>query len=216
MGRLNERCRDGSAGIEGVAEEHVPGLAVRFAVSPFHQNPTFVPVALARAGYQGFVGGTIACHPEYLMARGGIVPCGPDGFISHSQSCMLHGDCLLGDDDPLRIYKKAFCNAKETGQFFGYLDHPFSERYTYGWTNETERLKAHGDFLDFMMAECARADASLLFVTRRLASISCWKNPRQTSCSTVNAEPFASRGHTPPGFRFSIGYEERVVAAAHG
>src|SRR4029077_5973792 len=108
--------------------------------------------------------GTIAWHPEYLMARGGIVPCGPDDFISHSQSCMLHGDCLLAGGDPLPTYKQAFCNAKDTGQFFGYLDHPFSERYSYGWANETERQRAHSDFLDFMAAECARAEASLMFV----------------------------------------------------
>jgi hypothetical protein len=197
-------------------QEHVPGLAVRFAVSPFHQNPTFVPAALAREGYQGFIGGTIACHPEYLMARGGIVPCGPDGFISHSQSCMLHGDCLLGDDDPLRIYKKAFCNAKDTGQFFGYLDHPFSERYTYGWANETERLKAHGDFLDFMMAECARADASLLFVNEEtcldfMLEKSAADILFDSECGTFSV----SRTHAA-GLPLSIGYEERVVAAAHG
>lgn len=145
-------------------ERHVPGLSVRYAVSPFHHNPTFVPAALARAGYRGFVGGTIAVHPEYLMARGGAVPFGPPSFISHSQSCMLHGDCLLADDDPIFVYKEAFRIARAAGQFFGYLDHPFSQRYSYGWSDEAERQRIHGKFLDFMHEDCASAGAPLLFM----------------------------------------------------
>jgi hypothetical protein len=196
-------------------QEHVPGLAVRYAVSPFHQNPIFVPAALARAGYQGFVGGTIACHPEYLLARGGIVPYGSDDFISHSQSCMLHGDCLLAKGDPLRIYKEAFCNAKETGQFFGYLDHPFSARYAYGWSDETERLKVHGEFLDFMTGECARANTELLFVNEE----TCLDFMLEKSAADITLDSdgggfSVSRTHAA-GLPLSIGYKGSVVAA-HG
>jgi hypothetical protein len=196
-------------------QRHVPALDVRYAVSPFHQNPTFVPTALARAGYRGFVGGTIACHPEYLMARGGIVPCGPDDFISHSQSCMLHGDCLLASGDPLRVYKKAFCNAKETGQFFGYLDHPFSERYTYGWADEIGRRQAHSDFIDFMLAECNRTGVSLLFVNEQ----TCLDYMLEKSGAEIlferEHERFSiSRTHAA-GLPLSIGYEGRVLAAAN-
>lgn len=145
-------------------ESRVPGLTVRYAVSPFHQNPVFVPAALSRAGYDGFVGGIIANDPEYLMARGGCVPYGPGGFISHSQACMLHGDCLLADGDPIRIYKEAFRIARAGGQFFGYLDHPFSPRYAYGWASEEDRLSKHADFLDHIAAECAASGGPLLFV----------------------------------------------------
>jgi hypothetical protein len=146
-------------------ESRVPGLTVRYAVSPFHQNPTFVPAALARAGYDGFIGGIIANDPEYLIARGGRVPYGPSGFISHSQSCMLHGDCLLADGDPIRVYREAFRIARASGQFFGYLDHPFSPRYAYGWASEEDRLSKHVGFLDFMATECATpAGGPLLFV----------------------------------------------------
>jgi hypothetical protein len=142
-------------------ESRVAGLGVRYAVSPFHQNPTYVPAALARAGYQGFVGGTICNDPEYLMARGGAVPYGTAGFVSHSQSCMLHGDCMLANGDPLRIYREAFQTARAAGQFFGYLDHPFSPRYSYGWSSEADRLGKHADFLDFMKNDCA---GEVLFV----------------------------------------------------
>jgi hypothetical protein len=146
-------------------EQCVPGLSVRYAVSPFHHCPTFAPTVLARAGYRGVVAGTIAGDPAYLMARGGIVPFGPRGFVSHSQSCMLHGDCLLPDGDPIAVYKEAFRIARAAGQFFGYLDHPFSQRYSYGWSDEAERQRVHGDFLDFLDEECASADAPLLFVS---------------------------------------------------
>ncbi len=143
-------------------EQHCDGLSVRYAVSPFHQNPAYVPAALARAGYHGFVGGIIANDPEFLMARSGIPPFAPAGMISHTQGCMLHGDCLLGSGDPLRIFKQAFALARDGGQFFGYLDHPFSERYAYGWPSEAARLTVHAEFLDYM--EQQSAGTPLLFV----------------------------------------------------
>ncbi|MFC0239690.1 hypothetical protein [Rhodopseudomonas telluris] len=123
-----------------------------------------MPTALARAGLDGFVGGIIANDPEYLMARGGEVPYGPAGFVSHSQACMLHGDCMLADGDRLRIFKQAFRTAKAGSQFFGFLDHPFSERYAYGWQSEEDRLSAHRDFLTTIAEECAQAGEPLLFV----------------------------------------------------
>jgi hypothetical protein len=143
-------------------ESHVGGLRVRFAVSPFHQNPTYVPRALARAGYDGFVGGIIANDPEYLMARAGVPPFGSADLISHTQGCMLHGDCLLATGDPLRIYKEAFSLARDGGQFFGYLDHPFSSRYSYGWSSESDRIAAHAGFLNYMEAHPGKGP--LLFV----------------------------------------------------
>ncbi len=197
-------------------EQHVPGLAVRYAVSPFHQNPSFVPRALARVGYHGFVGGTISSDPEYLMARGGIVPYGPEGFISHSQSCMLHGDCLSLGDDLIRIYKEAFRIAQQTGQFFGYLDHPFSERYTYGWANETQRRQCHGDFLDFMVAECARAQAPLLFVNEETClDFMLGKASTDIMFDQARKTVAVSQTHAA-GLPLSIGYEGRIVAATNG
>jgi hypothetical protein len=143
-------------------ENHIEGLTVRYAVSPFHQNPTYVPAALASAGYSGFVGGIIANDPEYLMARAGVPPFSPPEIISHTQGCMLHGDCLLATGDPLRLYKSAFSLARDAGQFFGYLDHPFSDRYAYGWASEPDRIAAHAEFLDYM--EAHSGSGPLLFV----------------------------------------------------
>jgi hypothetical protein len=197
-------------------EAQVPGLSVRYAVSPFHQNPTFVPAALARAGYRGFVGGTIAGDPEYLMARGGAVPFGPSGFVSHSQSCMLHGDCLLPARDPIAIYKQAFRNAQATSQFFGYLDHPFSERYSYGWANEAERLRVHGDFLDFMQVECDRAQAPLLFLNEETCLDFMLEKADTSIVFDDTRDVFSvSRTHAA-GLPLSVGFKGRIEAAANG
>ena len=91
------------------------------------------------------MGGIIKNDPEYLQARAGLVSTG-EPIITHSQQCMLHGDCY--HETGLEIYKQSFTNHLNTNTFFGFLDHPFSD-YWYGWDSEEERLKAHGDFLDF-------------------------------------------------------------------
>ena len=128
----------------------VTGQQVRFAVSPFHQTPDYARAALADAGYAGCIGGIIRNDPDFLMARSGVAPGSPTGFIGHSQQCMLHGDCMVHGDDPLVIFKQAFQLAQKSNTFFGYLDHPFSERYQYGWISEEQRIQMHIDFVDFM------------------------------------------------------------------
>ena len=125
---------------------------VHYAVSPFHHTPHFVPKALMDADYFGFVGGTISSNPEVLMARGGIVQENFPHFIGHSQSCMLHGECLLLDENPIRIYKEAFLIAKRGRALFGFLDHPFSSRYTYGWQSESARIEIHRQLIEYIRA----------------------------------------------------------------
>lgn len=120
---------------------------VRYAVSPFHQTPPYARAGLADAGYRGCIGGIIHNDPDFLMARSGMPPGAGTGFIGHSQQCMLHGDCMLRGDDPLKVFRQAFDTARAGGAFFGYLDHPFSERYAYGWENEQQRVDAHRAFI---------------------------------------------------------------------
>jgi hypothetical protein len=193
-------------------ESRVAGLNVRYAVSPFHQNPTYVPQALARAGFDGFIGGIIANDPEYLMARGGAAPFSPPGFISHSQACMLHGDCLLAEGDPIRIYKEAFRQAKASGQFFGYLDHPFSPRYAYGWASEPERVAVHAAFLDFIEAECT--SEPMLFLNEE----TCLDFMRGKDATEIvfdaARDTFAVSQTSAAGLPLSIGWRGQVVAAA--
>lgn len=129
------------------------GEYISYAVSPFHQSPSYALKALSDIGYKGCVGGIICNDPEFIMARGGEVPGQADGFIGHSQQTMLHGDCLLNTSDPISLYKEAYDIAFETDTAFGYLDHPFSKRYTYGWKSEEERSKIHGQLIDYIRSK---------------------------------------------------------------
>jgi hypothetical protein len=131
----------------------VTGIDVKYAVSPFHQSPPYALAALADAGYQGCIGGIIRNDPEFLLARGGYLANMPQGFIGHSQQCMLHGDCMLHEGDPLAVYKQAFDHVYETHTLFGYLDHPFSERYQYGWSDEASRIEAHRQFITYIRSK---------------------------------------------------------------
>jgi len=128
------------------------GHRVRYAVSPFHQTPPYARQGLADAGFQGCIGGIICNDADFLTARSGIPPNSGAGFIGHSQQCMLHGDCMLQGDDPLKVFRQAFNVAKAGGAFFGFLDHPFSERYAYGWESEALRVAAHRDFIGHIRA----------------------------------------------------------------
>lgn len=107
-----ETCAHEAVVARAFLEKHLPGTVVRHAVSPFHQNPPYVPDALAGAGLEGFVGGIIANDPEALVARGGLLASSHLGVITHSQQCMLHGDCLLAEGDAMAVPKQAFDAAR--------------------------------------------------------------------------------------------------------
>ncbi len=132
------------------------GEEVAYAVSPFHQSPHYALAALCDVGYSGCIGGIIRNDPEFLLARGGELADFPHGFIGHSQQCMLHGDCLLKEGDPLAVYKAAFDRALEIKSLFGFLDHPFSERYQYGWANEETRASMHRELVRHIRTSASR------------------------------------------------------------
>jgi len=154
-GSYEAALREGKESADRI--EAVTGIRPRYAVSPFHQSPDYALKALADLGYEGCIGGIIRNDPEFLLARGGVLFNLPQGFIGHSQQCMLHGECLLAEGDPLRIYKAAFDRAFETRTLFGYLDHPFSERYQYGWKDEAQRVQAHRSLLDHIRARAPKS-----------------------------------------------------------
>jgi hypothetical protein len=126
------------------------GVKPRYAVSPFHHTPGYARKGLADSGYQGCVGGIISNDPDFVMARAGRPPQSQQGFIGHTQQCMLHGDCMLEDGDALAIFKRAYEQAKISKTFFGYLDHPFSPRYQYGWYTEEQRINTHLEFIEYI------------------------------------------------------------------
>lgn len=124
--------------------------SIEYAVSPFHQNPDYAVEALDDSGYKGFIGGIICNDQQYLISRGGKAAA-KLSIISHSQQCMLHGDCLLeSGSDLLAIFKQCANYAVKSGAAFGYLDHPFSERYQYGWFTEKQRISVHLDWIEYL------------------------------------------------------------------
>lgn len=197
---------------KGCLERLFPDVSIRYAVSPFHQNPSYVPGALARSGYDGFIAGSIACDPEYLMSRAGVPPFAPPNIVLHSQSCMLHGDCLLAEGaDPLAVFKEAFRLARGGGEFFGYLDHPFSDRYSYGWSSEQARLDAHSAYLSYLDEECG--DEPLLFVNED----ACMRFIKEKSAVVIDFDEascgFAVSDVVAAGFPLAIRYRGQTVRA---
>ncbi|QMV12964.1 polysaccharide deacetylase family protein [Vibrio spartinae] len=129
----------------------ITGKKVDYAVSPFHHTPIYALKALSDVGYLGCIGGIIKNDPEFLSYKGGELADLSNNFIGHSQQVMLHGDCLLKDvNDILKIYKESFNLSYHTQTLFGYLDHPFSERYQYGWETEKQRAECHRELLNYI------------------------------------------------------------------
>lgn len=122
---------------------------VDLAVSPFHTNPPYAVQALKQAGFTGFVSGIIHNDPEYLLGRAGVVPFA-EGIVSISQQSMLHGDCYKRQHERVDVHIAAFEAQYVAGGIFGYLDHPFSERYQYDWDNAAQRRTAHQQLLRAM------------------------------------------------------------------
>ncbi len=132
---------------EAIAE--VTGQRPAYAISPFHETPAFALEALRDAGYRGCAGGRIGIEPAFVTARGGLPAGLHPGFIGHTQQCMLHGDCLDADGG-MAVYEEAVLRAWESATLFAYLDHPFSQRYQYGWASEAQRTGAHRRLIGFI------------------------------------------------------------------
>ena len=105
---------------------------------------------LDKADYFGCIGGIINKTNDLLSYRVGYSPYSKK-IIFASQQVMMHGDCILHNDE-LKIYKNSFVNSKNTKNIFAYLDHPFSPRYQYGWISEEQRIRLHMDLIDFILS----------------------------------------------------------------
>lgn len=125
------------------------GIEVPYAVSPFHQNSRKAVAGLAEAGLTGFIGGIVHNDPEFLMARSGVVPF-ESGLVSQSHQCMLHGDCIHHAGRGLEVYRRALESALAGRGLLGYLDHPQSATYQYGWTDIEEQVTTHQEWLDIL------------------------------------------------------------------
>ena len=148
-GRDYAHALEETSGSKQWLEEHIPGLCVDYAVSPFHSNEPFAVQALADAGYKGFISGIIHNDPEYLVSVSGEVPFVTTPIVTHSQQCMMHGDCYHRYGNSTHPYIEAFAMHLKAGKMFGYLDHPFGG-YDYGWSSEKERLDAHKEMIEII------------------------------------------------------------------
>lgn len=127
----------------------VTGKSPEFAVAPFHHTPAFAMEALATAGFKGCVGGTMAGYQEACLARAGQID--PSNmFVMQSQQCMLHGHTISLSGDPLKIPKFGALLAQRSQSWFGYLDHPFSDRYQYDWPSEDKRCSIHLNLINYL------------------------------------------------------------------
>ena len=136
-----------------ISKSHLQGIVnkdITYAVSPFHKINKNTIKALVKANYFGCVGGTVSKNQELQSFRGGI-SCYDDMFIIINHQVMMHGDCIIKNkSDPLKIYKLSFDLAKFSGGIFGYLDHPFSKRYQYGWLSEYKRKLFHKKLIHYI------------------------------------------------------------------
>ena len=143
-----EEARAEACGSRERLETLFPEAApVRYAVSPFHQNPSHAIRAVSET-YDALVTGIVANDPECLIGRAGVLPFAEAPLVSHSQQNMLHGDCWARQKGSARAWIESFGSHRRAGALFGYLDHPFSERYAYGWADESQRIAAHDELLD--------------------------------------------------------------------
>ena len=132
---------------DNLPEAPVPELAV----SPFHTNPSCALQGVEAAGFTGVVSGIIHNDPEYMLGRAGIAPF-TEKLVTISQQSMLHGDCYAQQHESVDVHVQALDIQRAARGIFGYLDHPFSERYQYGWLDKPQRLGAHGKLVEAIRA----------------------------------------------------------------
>ena len=157
----------------------ITGIDVKHMVAPFHHCPPFSLCALAAAGYTACVGGVMNYDPEFVMTRAGQVSRRHD-LIGHSQQSMLHGHTISLNDDKIKSFKDAFLSSRQSGNWYGYLDHPFSSRYTYDWKNENQRLSIHQQLLNFI------GDQSDVLFTNENTCLNFLQSRTTTYCDNEN------------------------------
>lgn len=124
------------------------GFSVEFIVAPFHHTPYFTYNVLNDLNIKGLIGGINKNYPQDISFRSGFYN-EEIKVLLNNQQCMMHGD-INPFSDKIDNYKKSFMISYRNKRAFGYLDHPFSKRYSYGWKNEELRLKTHRKFLKFI------------------------------------------------------------------
>lgn len=127
------------------------GIKNEFAVSPFHHLTWDALEILEEMKFKGVVAGISSSHHEFLTARGGLID-KEFNILFHSQQCMLHGDCL-SPQRKIDDYLYAFSLYSKLGFSIGFLDHPISQRYDYGWGSKDRQVNSHKKIIEFLLKE---------------------------------------------------------------
>ena len=131
------------------------------AVSPFHQTSIEAIHVLKGLGLKGLVGGLASLDDPFIYIRPGS--CLPDSsFVLLNQQCMLHGDVIKNKQDA-KMYAKKIIDYMSLGYSFGYLDHPISDRYNYGWNSLSIQAETHEEILSHLI------DSDFLYVSENEA-----------------------------------------------
>ena len=127
------------------------GITPEYAVSPFHHLTWEALEVLNDLNFKGVIAGISSSHHEFLIVKGGSIHEKIDTLL-HSQQCMIHGDCLTQTRN-VNTYLNAFSLYSNLGFSSGYLDHPISERYDYGWINLERQVKTHNQIIEYLLNE---------------------------------------------------------------
>ena len=127
--------------------EKTYGTKVDLAVSPFHHLNKLTIKLLYENNFKGIIAGISSSHHKFLYMKGGQYSIN-NNLIIHSQQCMLHGDCI-NKNRSIKEYFKSIKLLSNLKYSFGYLDHPISERYDYGWGNKENQVSAHKQIINF-------------------------------------------------------------------
>ena len=125
------------------------GIQAEYAVSPFHHLTWNALEVLNELDFKGVIAGISSSHHEFLIIKGGLIDEKLD-ILLHSQQCMIHGDCLT-KIRTLDSYLNAFSSYSNLGFSTGYLDHPISTRYDYGWINFERQVKTHQQIIEYLL-----------------------------------------------------------------
>lgn len=125
------------------------GVKTEYAISPFHHLTWEALNVLNEMDYKGVVSGISSSHHEFLYMRGGFINTNLD-ILLHSQQCMIHGDCITKTRS-LADYLFAFDLFSKLGFSMGFLDHPISKRYDYGWGSPERQVKSHKKIINHLI-----------------------------------------------------------------
>jgi len=124
------------------------GISAEYAVSPFHHLTWNALEVLNELEFKGVIAGISSSHHEFLIMKGGSIHENLD-ILLHSQQCMIHGDCIT-KTRKVDSYLNTFSLYSNLGFSTGYLDHPISERYDYGWVNIERQVKTHQKIIEYL------------------------------------------------------------------